>query len=165
MHKKTKLEGKHTVDNITDFSSCEQTIRRSCARVANRYEHLALFVYASSMDMLGSAYIYIYIYIYFCCLYSYPFWLKLSFPQSFCSLSFCSLSEVSCSRGMSLRMSSLRMRFVPSCRLRLSGLGTYTPLSGMRSVPSCDGSALYVFLMYVLFIRGVTIFHTRPRAG
>ena len=34
----------------------------------------------------------------------------------------------------------------------------------MRSVPSCDGSALYGFLMYVLFIRGFTIFHTRPSA-
>ena len=36
-------------------ASCEKAIRKRCARVATRSEHLALFVYPPSMDMLGSA--------------------------------------------------------------------------------------------------------------
>ncbi len=35
--------------------SCEKAVRKRCARVATRSGHLALFVYAPSMDMLGSA--------------------------------------------------------------------------------------------------------------
>jgi hypothetical protein len=41
-----------------------KTIRKRCARVATRSEHLALFVYAPSMDMLGSALVYMYMYMY-----------------------------------------------------------------------------------------------------
>ena len=47
----------------SDEETCEKPIRRRCARVATRSEHLALVVYGSSMDMLGSALVYIYIYI------------------------------------------------------------------------------------------------------
>ena len=47
----------------SDEETCEKTIRKRCARVATRSEHLALFVYAPCMDPLGSARIYIYIYI------------------------------------------------------------------------------------------------------
>ena len=43
---------------------CEKAIRKSCAWFATRSEHLALFVYAPSMDMLGSTLVYIYIYMY-----------------------------------------------------------------------------------------------------
>jgi len=48
----------------SDEETCEKSIRKRCALVATRSEHLALFVFAPCMDMHGSALVYIYIYMY-----------------------------------------------------------------------------------------------------
>ena len=40
---------------------CEKAMRKRCARVATRSEHLAQSVYAPSMDMLGFSLVYLYI--------------------------------------------------------------------------------------------------------